>query len=262
MKLFSVFLALLASLYATNTRAELSLDSEGDFLGSEDTRFSQGNVLDVGLRGTKRLALTFDDGPTPTTRLVLDVLRKHGIKAVFFINGKNTAGRQSTMNQIFEEGHLLANHTERHGNLRSTSDPVSAIAATHQKIKNYVRSDEVFLFRAPFGAWKSSHAAKLNAIPSLAQYVGPVFWDVGGAISRSGVQYGAADWACWSKGYSVSACTQGYVNESLQKKGGIVLFHDVNAKTAQMLDRYITTMKANGYSFVRLDTLPKIRALQ
>jgi peptidoglycan/xylan/chitin deacetylase (PgdA/CDA1 family) len=226
------------------------------------TLFQKNNVLDVGLTGTKVLALTFDDGPTGTTRLVLDVLRKHGVPAVFFVNGRNMPGKEGTLKQIFDTGHLLANHTENHASLGSTNNPVSAIQQTHNKIRAYIRSDDVLLFRAPFGAWKSTHAAKLNAIPELARYVGPIFWSVGGAIHPRGATVGAADWACWSKGISVANCTAGYVNESLSKKGGIVLFHDVDARTAQMLDKYISTMKANGYKFIRLDKLSKIRALQ
>ncbi len=227
-----------------------------------ETLFQKNNVMDVGLAGTKVLALTFDDGPTGTTRLVLDVLRKHDVPAVFFVNGRNMPGKESTLKEIFDSGHLLANHTENHASLGSTNNPVTAIQQTHNKIKSYIRSGDVLLFRAPFGAWKSSHAAKLNSIPELSKYVGPIFWSVGGAIHPRGATVGAADWACWSKGISVANCTAGYVNESLSKKGGIVLFHDVDGRTAQMLDRYITTMKANGYRFVRLDKVAKIRALQ
>ncbi len=227
-----------------------------------DALFQRDNVINVGLTGTKTLALTFDDGPTPTTRLVLDVLRKHGVPAVFFVNGKNMSGREGTIRDIVDSGHLLANHTENHASLGSTNNPVDAIQATHKKIKGYVRSDEVLLFRAPFGAWKSSHAAKLNAIPELSKYVGPIFWSIGGAISSKGATHGAADWACWSKGVSVANCTAGYVNESVRNQGGIVLFHDVNSKTAQLLDGYIASMKEKGYKFVRLDKVQRIRDLQ
>lgn len=227
-----------------------------------DALFQRDNVINVGLTGTKTLALTFDDGPTPTTRLVLDVLRKHGVPAVFFVNGRNFQGRSQIIRDIVESGHLLANHTEHHASLGSTNNPVDAIQATHNKIKDYVRSDEVLLFRAPFGAWKSSHAAKLNAIPELSKYVGPIFWSIGGAMSSKGATYGAADWACWSKGVSVANCTAGYVNESVRNQGGIVLFHDVNSKTAQLLDGYIASMKEKGYKFVRLDKVQRIRDLQ
>jgi peptidoglycan/xylan/chitin deacetylase (PgdA/CDA1 family) len=228
----------------------------------QDSRFSPNSISDAGLTKTKTLALTFDDGPTGNTRAVLDVLRKYDVPAVFFVNGKNIPGRESIMREIFELGHLIANHTERHANIANTSNPVSAIAQTHEKIRGYIRSGDVLLFRAPFGAWKSSHATILNQNPELSRYVGPIFWNVGGSIHKSGVRSGAADWACWSRGISVVDCTAGYVNESIARQGGIVLFHDVDKRTALMLDAYIRAMKARGFSFVRLDKMSKIRSLQ
>src|SRR5690606_5940879 len=71
-----------------------------------------------------RVALTFDDGPnTTTTPQVLDTLRNHGIQATFFINGNRVKGaaERAVLARILEEGHILANHSHAHSNLRNLS---------------------------------------------------------------------------------------------------------------------------------------------
>ena len=58
---------------------------------------------------------TFDDGPSPaTTPKVLDVLKKHGVHATFFITGGNIAGNEALLQRERDEGHLVANHQWKH----------------------------------------------------------------------------------------------------------------------------------------------------
>ena len=71
-----------------------------------------------------RFALTFDDGPGPSTAALLDLLREAGAKATFFLLGRNlaeapwcggdTAGARSVALRAAREGHLLGNHTYSH----------------------------------------------------------------------------------------------------------------------------------------------------
>ena len=56
---------------------------------------------------SKQVCLTFDDGPNnPNTTKVLEVLKKHNIRAVFFVIGKNIQGNESILKQVVDEGHL------------------------------------------------------------------------------------------------------------------------------------------------------------
>ncbi len=67
--------------------------------------------------------LTFDDGPHPTyTPQVLDVLRKHGAKATFFVLGSQAQAHPELIDRIAAEGHAIANHTWDHPDLVSKSD--------------------------------------------------------------------------------------------------------------------------------------------
>src|SRR5690606_37614106 len=59
----------------------------------------------------KKVALTFDDGPSPaTTPDVLDILKERGIRAAFFINGNRVTSQEhrDLLDRIVSEGHILA----------------------------------------------------------------------------------------------------------------------------------------------------------
>lgn len=65
-----------------------------------------------------KLTLTFDNGPDPdVTPMVLDVLRRHGIKTTFFVLGKKLVlpGRRELTQRCLSEGHWVGNHTYNHG---------------------------------------------------------------------------------------------------------------------------------------------------
>ncbi len=66
----------------------------------------------------KKVVLTFDDGPDPRyTPYILDILRAHGVKAVFFLVGKAVARYPEIAQRIVREGHEIGNHTYSHRNL-------------------------------------------------------------------------------------------------------------------------------------------------
>ena len=59
--------------------------------------------------------LTFDDGPIPeSTPVLLETLRRYGVKATFFVVGENVQKHPELLQQIVEEGHQVGNHTYHH----------------------------------------------------------------------------------------------------------------------------------------------------
>jgi chitin deacetylase len=79
-------------------------------------RFQGVTIAEAKLsQGQKVIALTFDDGPWPTsTANVLDILKKNNIKATFFVVGQMLKNHPDLGVRIVTEGHVIANHTWTH----------------------------------------------------------------------------------------------------------------------------------------------------
>ena len=61
----------------------------------------------------KKVYLTFDDGPSDHTAQILDILKKHKVKATFFVVGKETEHAKKMYQRIVLEGHTLAMHSSQ-----------------------------------------------------------------------------------------------------------------------------------------------------
>jgi peptidoglycan-N-acetylglucosamine deacetylase len=233
---------------------------EGDNAGavSEDEIVTKNQLTGRDLP-TKRLSLTFDDGPGPRTAELADWLADRGIKATFFINGMNVPGRQAAIETIVKKGHLLANHTQHHKQLTSLSarEIAEEVRETHRIIGG-VQAQGPFVFRAPYGAWNASVARAINDT-GLKKYVGSVFWDIGGALTTTS----AADWDCWGHDMRPRKCGDLYLSEIHSRKRGIVLMHDIHSRTIDMVKYMVPKLEDEGYRFVPLTAVPSVKeALQ
>lgn len=227
--------------------------------------FQSSSIFHSGLREAHTIALTFDDGPGGHTGEVLDVLKAHNVKATFFIVGSAAKTRHSVLARITGEGSLLANHSATHPILRGSYDDqpeklISQLRITHDEIAPFMKPGDKLYFRAPYGYWRSAHARILNADPVLRNYVGPIYWDIGGQISmRDGYIMSAADWDCWRHKWTAQTCAKGYLREIRRSDGGVVLIHSLYAKSAELTETMIVAMQEEGYRFVRLDEVPEYR---
>lgn len=227
--------------------------------------FQHTNIRSSGLVGTKTLALTFDDGPSAFTGKLLDVLAQNHVRATFFIVGSRVRHHEETMQRMANEGHVLANHSFNHAQLgrRYAANPellLKQIAGTNDAIAPYIKPGQGLYFRAPYGVWRSVHANFLNEDPVLKNYVGPVYWDIGGQISLDdeGNVRSAADWDCWSHDWNADKCARGYLREIGRKKGGVVLMHDIRERSIWMVSQMLPTLVAEGYKFVTLDEMKEL----
>ncbi len=135
---------------------------------------------------------------------------------------------------------------------------------TDRVIRPYVTGDVTF-FRAPYGNWRETSngdretsivADALNRCSQLANYLGPVNWDIS-----------AADYDFWKRGAPADDCACAYLSKIDRVGRGIVLMHDSSedpavARNNQILAvarRIVPVLKANGYRFVRLDAVPQAR---
>ncbi|MDE2182108.1 MAG: polysaccharide deacetylase family protein [Alphaproteobacteria bacterium] len=227
--------------------------------------FQAHTIFHSGLRNGHEIALTFDDGPNAYTTRVLDVLKANNVKATFFIVGKMAKAHPDILARIAAEGHLLANHSASHPELTSSfdADPstlINQLRIVHNEIAPLMKPTDKFYFRAPYGYWRSAHAQILNDDPVLRNYVGPIYWDVGGDISmHDGYVMSAADWDCWRHKWTPQICAKGYLREIRRDDGGVVLMHCIHRQSADLVASVVPPMLQEGYRFVRLDEVPEYR---
>lgn len=228
--------------------------------GEQLAFFHVQNVTDSGLRGTGKIALTFDDGPSAATDDILATLRAHGVKATFFVLGSRVSSRPGTMAEMQADGHVVANHSATHPRLgrKYQRDPdllIDQVRTTHEAIVPFLQPTQRLYFRAPYGVWRSAHAETLNADPELSKYIGPIYWDVGGRnrTDEDGELVAAADWECWKDDISAEDCGDGYLREIRRLNGGVVLLHDLRQRTADMVAAMVPSLIAEGFTFITLD---------
>ena len=234
--------------------------------GDKIALFQNKSIFHSGLRSNHVVAFTFDDGPNANTAAVLDVLKANNVKATFFIVGRMAHRHPELLRRIAAEGHLLANHSATHPMLGSAFDAhperlLEQLKDVNDQIEPLMRPGDKLYFRAPYGAWRSAHAGILNADPELRKYVGPIYWDIGGDITRSADGYimSSADWDCWHHKWSAFACAKGYLREIRRKNGGVVLMHCINTQSADLVAAVIPALVEEGYTFARLDQVPEYR---
>ncbi|MBP9087269.1 MAG: polysaccharide deacetylase family protein [Kofleriaceae bacterium] len=214
---------------------------------------------------SKRVVLTFDDGPNPeTTPKVLATLRRHNAPATFFINGmrvSNDATRALAKEIAADPNMILANHSQRHTNLGKVSaDTVKReFLGTDALIRDAGETPRFFRF--PFGA---ANCAGAQVIRDHGQVT-------------TGWHIDSADW-CYAAGGGVcKPSTFKYVPDNMRNDmkayimsqvrasgGGILLMHDIHASSANALDGILTALEAEGFTFARLDdatVLPRLNGV-
>lgn len=113
-----------------------------------------GRVLHRGDPRAPRVALTFDDGPGPSTPAVLDALRDAEARATFFVLGRQADAHPDLIRRIVDEGHEIANHGYDHGILvfRGAGHVEDQLARTADAVARAAGEGAMApLFRAPHG---------------------------------------------------------------------------------------------------------------
>jgi peptidoglycan-N-acetylglucosamine deacetylase len=280
-RLIPTLVALVASVTCIQCKSGRSSESS-----STDPTCSGAQALRaLGLRGStmepRTLALTFDDGPGPRTKQLSRYLKEQGIQATFFVNGRSIEGLGGAeiLQQLVEDGHLVANHTETHRSLTGTTtatprladaEIVQELASTDAKISGFVPSNH-FLFRPPFGDYDDATFTTLSASP-MGKYVGPILWDVGDRMDAAAGR--VADWDCWQDGSDglrlpMQQCGDLYLTEIRRASRGIVLMHDPyyneldpeQLGTVDMVMYMVPILKQEGFTFIRVDAVPEIAGL-
>ena len=183
-------------------------------------------------KNRKVVALTFDDGPNPaTTNQALDTLSKYGIKATFFVLGKNVSGNEEILKRMKADGHVIGNHSWSHPVLSKLSldEAKKQITDTEDALTKVLGSSSK-LMRPPYGAITDDIRNSLD--------LSFIMWDV--------------DSLDWKSKNEASILTE---IQRQVKNGSIILMHDIHVETVNALPKVIDYLKEQGYEFV---TVPEM----
>jgi peptidoglycan/xylan/chitin deacetylase (PgdA/CDA1 family) len=200
----------------------------------------------IGLpRGTKKLALTYDDGPNdPCTESILDILDIHDVKATFFLIGRYVRQRPDLVRRQVVLGHAIGNHTWDHPNL---------IFSTPQSLRSQLErtSKEIFnacgqqptLFRPPFGGRRPGVLQTARAMGMT-----PILWNV----------------TCYDWKATTPETVQRHAARQI-RGGDVILLHDGGhlifgadrRHTVKATDHLIRRYKDQGYEFVTIPEMLK-----
>lgn len=125
----------------------------------------------------KKIAITFDDGPHPYyTQQLLDGLKERDVKATFFVTGEHAQLHPEIIKRMYEEGHLIGNHTYSHIQLKeSNREEFKEQLIKTNEILSDITGKEVQYVRPPYGTWDKKFETELNMFPVLWT-VDPLDW--------------------------------------------------------------------------------------
>lgn len=194
----------------------------------------------------KTAYLTFDDGPSGNTDIILQTLQEENVKATFFVVGTTDANNLARMRRIVQEGHTIGMHSYSHS-YKKIYASVEAFLKDMYQVFNLIKDTTGVTptcFRFPGG--------------SINSYNKAVYKDIKAEMIRRGfVPY---DWNVSSGDASTTKYTPeqltGHVLNGIGSKSRIiVLMHDSSSKenTAQAVRQIIIGIREKGFIFAPLD---------
>lgn len=141
--------------------------------------------------GIRRVYITFDDGPSTSTNTILDILDQYGVKATFFVNGKEGSEYGDIYRRIASEGHTIGMHSYSH-KYNELYESLGSFSADLHKLQTYLyETTGVWsqYYRFPGG---SSNTVSNVPMEDLINYLGleniAYFdWNVASSDDRAGV---------------------------------------------------------------------------
>jgi len=190
------------------------------------------------------VALTFDDGPGPSTEALLDALAGANARATFFVLGRQVRTYPDLVARMFAEGHQIASHGYDHGILifRGPSYVADQLAATEAAVRDAAGPDVLTrYFRAPHG------------------FRGPATW---ATARRGGYRMAAWTSGVWDSAEPGTDVIVERTDRALMP-GAVILLHDADGwdpgrarpQTVAAIPGICAAARARGLSLVRFDEL-------
>lgn len=227
---------------AQNTNWGLSFQQEGQPpVGNATAEYLKNyNSYYVGDTSKKQIYLTFDAGyENGFTPAILDVLKKHNVKAAFFLVGNYIETSPDLVKRMVAEGHIVGNHTYHHPDMSKISDLAhfkEEIESLEALYKETTGQEMEKFYRPPQGKYCESN---LEQAKSLGYKT--VFWSLA-----------YVDW------YVDNQPTKAQAFEKLLPRihpGAVVLLHSTSQTNAEILNELLTKWEGEGYTFGTLRDL-------
>jgi peptidoglycan-N-acetylmuramic acid deacetylase len=195
------------------------------------------NCIYLGDTSKKIIYLTFDEGyENGYTNTVLDILKKHNIKAAFFVVKPYITSNPELIKRMAAEGHLVCNHSARHPSMATITDRQKfnkEFADVEEAYENLTNQKMPKFFRPPMGKYSEMSLKYTSDYGNKT-----VFWS-----------FAYMDWEPQnqpSKEYARNKILSRIHN------GAIVLLHTVSKTNSEILDEIITELETQGYEFKTL----------
>ena len=170
-------------------------------------------------------------GKETYTPQLLDGLKERGVKASFFVIGKEAEEHPELILRMYKEGHLIGNHTYHHVELTRVDMETEKeeIKKTNEVIEG-ITGEKVTYIRPPYGELREETLKDVELIP--------VKWDID-----------PLDWCTKSTGEIVRKVV------TRAEENGIILLHDCYGTSVEAGLQIIDALQKEGYQFVTVDEL-------
>ncbi|MCI9378464.1 MAG: polysaccharide deacetylase [Eubacterium sp.] len=200
----------------------------------------------AGEEDEHKVYLTFDDGPSPSTGQILDVLKEHGIKATFFVVGKDDEESKALYRRIVDEGHTLAMHSYSH-QYSSLYSSVDAFERDFSEIQNYlfeVTGEECLYYRFPGGSSNQVSDVDMKEFIRYLNGRGITYFD-----------WNVASGDATAQAYTPEKLVENVLSDVVKYKTSIVLMHDAETKasTIKALGPMIEALQGMGAEILPID---------
>lgn len=193
-----------------------------------------------------KVYLTFDDGPSENTDAILDVLDDYGIKATFFVNGKEDELSLAAYKRIVDEGHTIAMHSYSHKYSEIYSS-VDAFKEDYEKIQNLIYDTterESLFYRFPGGSSNRVSNAHMSDYIKFLTEQGITYFD-----------WNVSSGDATSQAFTAEDLVENVMRDVVKYKTSIVLLHDAKTKTTtvQALPEIIEALQESGALIMPID---------
>ena len=199
----------------------------------------------------KTAYLTFDDGPSDNTDKILDILKKKGVTATFFVVGKTGKKAEERYRRIVEEGHTLGLHsyTHKYEEIYASLENFKEDVLKLQTYLYEVTGEKPWVYRFPGGSSNQVAKVEIKKCIEFLKEEGIVHFD-----------WNASSEDAVSVGVSCTILNTNVLKDALRLKQPVILMHDLHEcnNTADGLEALIDRLMEEGYEIraIGKDTRP------